>query len=125
MTALDDRILPRVLALIAKVGVAATLKDRATTQSASGAPTITTTDRSVTVTPPMKMRATLGGNDIGQSADGIRETERMECYVAGQGLAAAPARLDRLVIGSRTWTIKAVRELWSGESVAAYVMEVR
>lgn len=125
MTSLDDRILPKVLALIAKVGVTATLKDRATTQSAGGSPTITTTDRTITVTPPMKLRESLGGNDMGQTSDGIRETERMECYVAGQGLAAAPERLDRLVIGSTTWTIVAVRELWSGASVAAYVMEVR
>lgn len=120
MTDLDDRMLPRVLALIARNGISATYR-----QTADEGFNVTTgeidlgedggiTSYTVTVSPltPVDLRYTPGGSII----EGTCQT-----YIAGSGLLFIPYQNDELQTSDgEVWKVVDVQRLSSGDSVAAW-----
>lgn len=120
-TALDLKILPKVLALLVKVGITSTFRDFAAASDydpTTGAVTFTATTYTETVAPPQGYNSRFVDGDVIKSED-------MFTFVAGSGLTFVPAPGWEIDLSSETWTVVAVQQLRSGDDVAAYKMQLR
>lgn len=117
MTALDDRLIPRVASLVTKYGRAATYTVVTTSHTpGAGTTTETTATHSVIVTPPAAYTETL--NELARFGD-------QETILAAQGLTFTPKPADRVTIGSDVWTLVSIQPILTGASVAVYVLQIR
>lgn len=119
-TALDTKLVPKVLALLARLGATATLK---TKTAAEYDPTLTSqaiptgTPDAVKITPPEIRRA--------HAIAGAGHELRLLTFVAASGLTTVPvAGKSLLTIGARTYIITAVGDIYTGDEIALYELEV-
>lgn len=126
MTALDDRLLPTILRIIAKLGRSAKIKDHpfkvGTYSSATGQTTgAIVADCDVTITPlDMNVR----------QYDPLSEVPKASAVtmIAGDGLAFIPVKGTLLELdvfednSTQVWTILKVRAISPGEKVGAYML---
>ena len=114
MTVLDDKMLPKILAAIAKVGVSATWNTATKSYNrTTGVVTDSGTNHSVTVSPPPPVSAALVSATI-ESTDTVS-------FLAGKGLTFTPKIGDLVTYSSAgTYEVLELHTLYSGDSVAAY-----
>lgn len=137
MTALDDRIRPRVVALISKYGLNATFEVLAS--AVPDATTGTVTETAATgspftakISPPepvtwqfLEHESSHAGRGAGAGGDVVR-TGDVSCLVAAKDLAFTPlsatgSMLARtMTIDGIAYTIVKIEPIWSGEEVAAW-----
>jgi hypothetical protein len=118
-TALDSRLVPRVLAIIDRVGTNATFKvinSGPTYSHSSRQVTQGTTDVVRKVSPPMA-RKFYGESDV-------TRMEETVIYVAASGLSFTPIRGQQVEVASTKYRIENVVELRSGDDVAAYELGI-
>lgn len=120
-TALDLRLVPKVLSIIDRYGTTVTFKEPVGQVNDPKTGTVTVasvTSHSAKVTPPAPYDVRMVDGDL------IR---RDDCKVilAAQGLAWVPTLTWSVQIGSETWTIVAVSPLRTGDDVAAYEIQLR
>ena len=122
MTTLDDKLLPKVADILAKFGKVVTFTtsppasayDPTTGENAA----FTATTHSVKITPPDEYNDKYIDGDLIQRGD-------VKVLVAGQGLPFTPTNGMAVVIDSKTWKIVSLKLIYSGESIAAYELQLR
>lgn len=124
-----DSILPAAaLSVLNLYGVAATLVQITggtydpEQRVVSGGSTAST---AITISPPGRVKAhrrQSGEGDVGGGGGELQEF--FECFVAASGLAVIPAVNDRLTYGGVSWIVSLVEPLRSGDSLAAYRLEL-
>ena len=121
MTSLDDKLVPKVYALLEKLG------KRVQFESVSAGTydpaTRTTTNKSVLtftrkVTPPSSFEDKLVNGDT------IRATD-LKVYTAAQGIPRVPKNVDQVTVDGITYKITVVKPIYSGEQVCLYMMGLR
>ena len=122
-TPLDARIPATVLRLLKKYGQDATfvVPSVKTYNPTTGATTESgDVEHSEKITPPEGYAAHMTDGDV------IRRGDR-RTFIAASGLAFTPETDTRvlMVSGTEAWEIVAVDEIFSGESVAAYELQLR
>ena len=120
-TALDNKLLPLIKRLIQKYGKTLTVKrfgslahDAATLSITEGA----ATTYSVKSTPPEPY------NDRLVDGDRIMEGDT-KTYLHAKDLSFEPTTDDEVVIDSETWKIMSVANLYTGDQVGAYALQLR
>lgn len=124
--ALDTRMRALALRLIAKYGKPATWTSisAVTPNPATGTVTRTSTNYTVTITPPSSFDpASLRTSS--QFSTGSVATDG-EAYVtlAASGLAFVPAPNDILTFDTKAWVVFGVQPIYSGELIAAYSVRI-
>jgi hypothetical protein len=95
-------------------------RETATYDSTTGDNTLSTTDHSISISPP----APINRNRLGDGS--LFQRDDITCLVARQGLSIVPnPTTDKLVWRDDTYQIVAVRPLASGDLDAAYEMVCR
>ena len=134
-TTLDIRMAAAVLRILAKFGVAATLKNvsRGTISGGVRSPN-TVTSQTVKMSPPLEMStarasAAASGRTVGLTGSDVLETD---LYVlmgvtttSGAAVTAPNAKHDRVTIAGVEYAIWKVGTIYSGDDVAAYEMALR
>lgn len=119
-TELDLKVPAKVLAVVNRFGISTTFQpnDGAynTADLSVGAPTSAVTTKA---TPPVEVHVDRVNND-----------QRLEygdtmMVLAAQGLAWTPVPGMTTTIGGKSWVVKVVDTIRSGESIAAYVLYLR
>lgn len=124
-TTFDTKMAAVVLRLLAKFGTTATLvkvtPGRLDALTNTKAPD-TSSSQVTKAAPPMDVSQFLspGGSVRSEALGTIVGTTQ----TSGTALTA-PDVDDRLTIGSTTYRVKRVRPLWSGDDVAAYIVEIQ
>ncbi len=116
-----DALFPGLAArLIERFGATASLETVAKTDDlATGKVTESVSANSVKITPPEPFSVGLIDGTLIEAGD-------MTTLVAAQGLSAAPVgNRDRLVFANEAWQIVTVDPIYSGDSVAAYRVQLR
>jgi len=120
-TALDTELLAAALDLINEFGkdvtittLASQVYDPDTGFTTEGA----ATDLTVKASPPTPMTDKYGMGDIIEEGDTI-------IFVAGSGITFTPAKNLKITIDTEVWRIVNVIKLYSGESVAAFGLQLR
>jgi len=126
VTALDAKLVPKALAIIAKVGRSATVTVRsgATYDAATGKYTGgTSTPYTVTMTP----RLAYEQRYVGSPSSGNDVIKAEDCYVllAGSGLAFTPNRGQILTILGTTYRVIDVKPYETGDQIAAFELQLR
>lgn len=118
-TTLDIRMIPRVLAIIAKYGKSATFSaSTGTYNPASGNVANTATTYSKKIIPPYAYENKYVDGDIIKQGD-------MRSGVAASGLEFTPTPGMSVEIDSATWKIIAVSPVYTGELIAMYELQLR
>ncbi len=119
MTELDDRLLPRVAALLSRRGkTMAYTQITRTRDSGTGETTTVEVTHSVLGTPPAKY-------SIGwRSGDGVKLGD-VRTSLAGQGLLFTPNAGDTVAFDGTTWRIITVHPVYSGESTVLWTLQLR
>lgn len=121
MTVLDDKMIPKIFAIIERYGKSVTFTVEAV-QSYNPATGETTAATPVThtrkVTPPTAYEQRFVDGETIRAGD-------MKVFVAAQGLAFVPALDQRVTIDSVAWRIMAVGPIYTGELVALYELQLR
>jgi len=120
MTTLDDKLIPKVYALINSYGKTASYEvyagesyDETTGKTTMGSKTA----YSVKITPPEQEKTIVQGDTL-PSGDCF-------CFMSAYGLSFSPAAGHRLVIYSKTWRVLSVFPIYTGESIALYKLLLR
>ena len=121
-TVLDTKIPSKVLAIIEKYGATGSIFTKRGAGSVSfttGGVTNPETEITPKLTPPEPYSvAYINGTTI-QAGD-------VKVMVAAQGLSPLPAPSDRVVLfDGNEFTIEGIETIMSGESVAAYILQLR
>ena len=119
MTAYDDKFRALAAKLVAKFGVAATLRSRSGEYEPDRGEVFgeTTTDVPVVATPPLDFATVFrDGAATAASSFGV--------ILAARDLAAAPAVGNHFVHAAKAYVVHRVVPIWSGAAVAAYALEV-
>lgn len=120
MTALDDKIVPKVNAVLTKVGISGTITESAgtftpSTGAVSGGGTV---HSGVTFSPPAPYRKVLVGDQY-LAGDAVS-------YVKGPtALGFTPKIGWRAAVGGVDYLIVGVSDLRSGDSIAAFELQLR
>lgn len=119
-TALDTKFLPKVYAAINKYGVSATFTVQSgnTYDPTTGAAVITSTTVVVKATPPAAYNRKLVDGNLIRVSDAYT-------LIAGQGLTFTPVQGQLVTLSGIAWTVLVVTPLLSGDSVAAYQLQLR
>lgn len=128
MTALDDKLVPKAKELIDKFGKVVVFKVRSSKSydTATLVASKTETDVSVKVTPPSPYNARLVDNDLIRDGDmqiafsptAIDETTRV-------AITFTPEEGMIVVVDSANWKIVRINSIYSGESIALWVLTLR
>lgn len=101
-TALDDRLIPKVLTIIERLGTEVTINDTYAVKS----------------TPPYPYsRAFVNGDTI--------RAEDVLVYLAAQDIPVMPDRGQRVTFDGTNWTVVEVRKILSGQYVVLYALQLR
>lgn len=114
-TALDNKLVPKALALINKFGLDATFVNITvgpTFVPGSGTVTKTTANVVRKVSPPAEKRR------YGEA--GVIRKEATVIYVAASGLTFTPTKGNRVTVGTITYTIEEANPYYSGEQIAVW-----
>lgn len=123
MTTLDDKLVPGVKKILNKVGASATLTSPPTGYSPStGANTTNGTGYSVKITPPGPFERNLTQGDLRYQGDA---QTLLSAQLLTEGSVPTPGRLWVLQFNSQTWTVIGVEPIASGDSICAYVLDLR
>ena len=120
-TALDDELLPEVLAIIDELGKSVSV---AVTTGAASVPSTgavsegTTTSYTVKATPPSPYESKFVDGDLIRAGDS-------RIFLAGQDLAFTPNAGQRITIDSDQWLAVSVNAIYSGELVCVWEVQVR
>jgi hypothetical protein len=119
-TILDTKFLPKVYAAINKYGISATftVQSSNTYDPTTGAAVLTTTTVVVKATPPAAYDRKLVDGSLIRVSDAYT-------IIAGQGLSFPPVQGQLVTIAGNAWTVLVVTPLISGDSVAAYQLQLR
>ena len=121
MTVLDDRLIPRILAIVQRLGklvvftVAATESYNPDTGEATRA---TAASYSLKVTPPEVYEEGL------IDGENIRRGD-MRVWLPASGLAFTPSPTVTVTIDGATWAVVDVAPVYTGEQVALYGLQLR
>ena len=120
MTALDDVLLPAVKAIISSVGVAMTAATITTDtyDPSTGETTQDSTDASFTASPLLQYNLKQIDGELILSGD-------TKIVIAGQDATFTPIRDMRITFDSVSWKIVSVKTIYSGESIAAWICQMR
>lgn len=111
MTALDDKLVPKAKALIAKVGVTATFSRKIGAYDDATGEVVDDNDvTQVTSTPPLRLKRYLGG---------LVMKEELQVIINGEW---EPAIDDTVFVSGALYTALSIRPIYTGEEVAAYVV---
>lgn len=120
MTVLDDKLLPAIASMAAKLGKDVTV----TAESLSYSPTSGSSSRSTTSYSNQKLLG-LKPVSVQYLERGLAEDGDSEAIFAASGLSFTPVLGLRVAIGSKTYTTTMVEEIHSGASIAAYRVVLR
>jgi len=119
MTDLDDKMLPKALALIAKFGKSVTWTAYAESfNPATSVNTRTPTARTATIKPPQAFRQGYVDGDLVRVGD-------LKTGIAASGLSFTPKTGDTVLLDTVTYEVMAVWPIYSGTSVAVYDAQLR
>lgn len=120
-TNLDKTFKVKVPYLLNKMGKSATVKvpgsvvyNPATRVSTASS----VVDHSVKITPPRGYKANMIDGEVIQKGD-------RQCLMEAQDIGFTPTPALQIVYDSETWEIKGVEEIYSGELIAAYRLQLR
>ena len=125
MTAIEDRMVPRALAMIARHGVSATYANYISSEMTvegdievdeDGDGLNEETDYTVTVSLPVPV------DEVRSDAPTVQESVT---FLAGSGLTFTPSAGDTLTIEDKLWTISEVRRFGSIATPIAYRLTLR
>ncbi len=119
-TPLDTRLVPRVYALIERVGRNITFHTVSYTYNpatSTGAEANDVQDRTRKATPPFPAVDAYVPNDT-------TTTDRLAFYIAAQGLAFTPVKGMRVVIDTRTYTVLSIEPIRTGDLIALWQIVV-
>lgn len=119
-TTLDTKFLPKVYAAINKYGISAsfTVQSANTYDPTTGQAVLTTSTVVVKATPPAAYSRKLVDGNL------IRVSDTYT-IIAGQGLSFTPVQGQLVTLSGISWTVLVVTPLLSGDSVAAYQLQLR
>jgi hypothetical protein len=121
-TALDTKLRAAALRIIAAYGqdVVFVVPATSTYDPATGATTETSpTEYTEKISPPRGYKATMIDGDI------VRRGDR-QAYLAASGLSFTPkANAQEVRMGTEVWKIVGVQEIYSGEQIAVFVLQMR
>jgi len=120
VTVLDDKLLPAIASMAAKLGKDVTV----TAESLSYSPTSGSSSRSTTSYSNQKLLG-LKPVSVQYLERGLAEDGDSEAIFAASGLSFTPVLGLRVAIGSKTYTTTMVEEIHSGASIAAYRVVLR
>ena len=124
--ALDTKMRALAATLIDRFGKSVTWTKKSTTYTAStGVAVPTTTNYTVTITPPLQYDPSTGRTGSQFNAGALTSTGYCIVTLAASGLSFTPANGDELTIDSATWRVVAVQAVYSGSLVAAYTAQIR
>ncbi len=120
MTDLDDRLIPKVLALVNRLGRVATFYEVTKTGDPKTGEVTTSTPilHKRKVTPRAEYDLAFVNNDTIKAGD-------MSVILPASGLRFTPVEAMKVVIGDDTWKIVSIRPLDPGEKTAAYKLQMR
>jgi hypothetical protein len=120
MTTLDDKLLPAVKSMAAKLGKDVTV----TVEALTYVPATGTSSRTPTTHANQKL---LGLRPVSQRYFdlGLAQEGDSQAMFAASGLSFTPALGVRVAIGGTTYTTTMVEEIHSGASIAAYRVLLR
>ncbi len=120
MTVLDDKLVPKTLAIIDKFGRNATFTELTTNtpDPTTGTVTQVEVEHVRKITPPSEY------NDRYMSLDHI-DIGDAKVLVAASAIPFTPIKAMKVVIDSNTWKIVRVSPISSGASIAAYELQLR
>lgn len=118
-TALDARLGPKVLAIVARLGTNAVFRNVLTSSYAPGTLVVTKTTADVTrkVSPPMQRRMLDPQATTGRDQTMI--------VVAGSGLTFTPTVAQVVTVCGQTYSIETVEAIRSGDDVAAWMLGLK
>ena len=119
LTALDDRLGPKALALILKYGKTATVD--VTTYAyttSSGGTTPTVVSHTVKISPPEAYEISMSNANTVQQGD-------MKCMIAALGLAFTPKIGIEIVFDSQRWKVVSFEPVYSGDLVVVWIFQLR
>ena len=120
MTKLDDKLLPAVKSMATNLGTTVTVVvESLTYTAATGA-----TSRSTTTHASQKL---LGVRPVSKEylESGLAQDGDTQGLFAASGLAFTPAQGDRVTINSKDYTTVRSEDIYSGESIVAYRVQLR
>lgn len=120
MTALDDALIPVVLQLITDFGKDMTFTVISSESFDASTGSVTTTDSTVTIkgSPPSPYEERYIDGDLIQDGDA-------EVFIASSGLTFTPENGQVVTFDSERWVVQKVGKVFSGESIAAYRLQLR
>lgn len=119
MTALDDRLGPKALALILKYGKTATVEVASQSYAlTTGGTTSTPTTYTVKISPPESYEVTLDNANTVQVGD-------MKCLIAALNLAFTPKIGMDIIFDTQRWKVISVEPIYSGDLVVVWVFQLR
>lgn len=120
MTVLDDKLLPAVKSLAAKLGKDVTV----VIETLTYAPTTGLSSRSTTSHTNQKL---MGIRPVSREylERGLAEDGDTQAMFAASGLSFTPALGMRVTFGGKTYTTLAIYDIYSGESITAYRVVLR
>lgn len=127
-TVLDDILVPKAKDLIDRFGKVATFKVQSseTYDTATGITGETETEVSVKVTPPSPYNDRLVDNDLIRAGDmQIAFAPTALDETTGVAISFTPENGMKVVLDSATWKVERVNSVYSGDSIALYVLTLR
>lgn len=118
-TELDIKLIPKVLQLVRRYGVAVTLTSVAAAYDvATGTTTDTETSQSAYVTPPEPYTQKEVDDEMILVGD-------LSTYMAAKDLTSAPAVGSKVTFSGRVYRVVWVSPIYTGEQVALYGLQLR
>jgi len=119
-TLLDNKILPKVLAAINKVGTNATFKETTKTYDPTTGATSesVTTNHTIKIVPPAPLNIQLVNGEVYKEGD-------MVTYIAGSGAVVIPINGMEVTFDSMKFQIVTANPLYSGDDIAAWELVLR
>lgn len=119
-TVLDARLVPRIAALIDRLGVPAvfTAQDDNFDPSTGGTAPSGAVEHTVKATPPDAYKSHLVDGDVIKRGDA-------RIYIAGKDLPFTPDRGMKVVVAQKTWRIVEANPVLSGNEAPAYELHLR
>jgi len=121
MTALDDRLLPKVLAIVEKFGIDAVFDEPGTKtyDPTTGETTESgNTNHTEKVTPPEGYPDNYMGGDVVKQGD-------VQIYLPAFGLGFTPVVSLDVAVGGKDYHLVGVDPVYSGEEIALYRLQLR
>lgn len=111
---LDDKARKTALTLLAKFGKNATYSTK------TGEVYDPSTSENVATYATQSIKAFIDKPTQGDITSGLATASDAMILVAASGLSVTPKNGDTIVFSERTYTVKANKEVWSGEKIALH-----